>query len=195
MKSWRMLVLVGAAGCLCQVRGAAAAEPGLTPVGSYSFLLPGFQTGPDARPKAALWCHGADLLGVVVLDGKTADCGTASQKKSAPRAFLLRDGRCSSDGHAVSFGFLVARQAWVFESPGRMPPQRTAWLLQRFEGSLAGGRLTGVLVQVDVDHPGHAFQTYKVEGDAVSGEQASFADEAAWRSGMAQTLCLAAVGP
>ncbi len=109
MMSWRMLVLAGFACCLGSV--SAASEPGVRPVGVYPFALPGLMARPDARPKALLWCQGANLMGVVVPDDTGNDCGTASPKRSAPGALLLRDGRCESDGTMVSFGFLVPRKA------------------------------------------------------------------------------------
>jgi hypothetical protein len=192
MIPWRTLVvLIGGAGWLASV--PVASEPNVKPVGVYPFLLPGLSASPEATPKALLWCQGVNLMGIVVPDEKSNDCGTASQKR--PRAFVLRDGRCGAEGGAVSFGFLVSRKAWVFDSARRIPEERTVWLLHRFEGSLRAGQLKGVLVQVDVDHPGYSFQRKSVEVEALPGEQASFTDEATWRSGIAQTFCLAAGGP
>jgi len=189
MKSWRMLVLIGLTGCFDSV--SAAAESSVKPAGVYPFSLPGEPANPEAKSKALLWCRGANLVGVVVPDEKSSDCGTPSQKRMAPRALLLRDGRCEADGSSVSFGFLESHKAWVFESSGRTPEGRTLWLLHRFEGSLKGGQLKGSLVQVDVNHPGYSFQRKKVEVDALPGEQESFADESAWRASIAQTYCLA----
>lgn len=193
MMPWRALVLFGVTAVLPSA--SAASEPGVKPVGVFPLLLPGDSVGPDARPKAMLWCQGGTLMGVVVPDERSNDCGTASPKRLAPTAFLVRDGRCESDGAKVSFGFLVSRKAWVFESGGRTPVERKVWLLHRFEGSLKAGQLKGVLVQVDVNHPGYAFQKLKVEADAVTTEQEAFNDESTWRSGMAQTFCLASGEP
>jgi hypothetical protein len=193
MKSLRTLVLIGIAGCLASV--SAASEPSVKPVGVYPFLLPGFSVGPDAKSKALLWCQGLNLMGVVVPDEKSNNCGTASQKRFAPRAFLLRDGRCEPDGSILSFGFLVSRKAWVFEAAGGVPEVRTVWLLHRFEGSLKAGQLKGVLVQVDVNHPGYSFQRKSVEVEALPAEQTSFTGETAWRGGIEQTFCLAVGGP
>jgi hypothetical protein len=193
MRSSRTLVVVvlASAGGLASARGGAGAD--VKPAGAYPFVLPGLSAGPDARPKALLWCQGANLMGVVVPDERSHDCGTASQKR--PTALLLRDGRCELNSGAVSFGFLVARKAWVFEGGGRVPAEQTGWLLHRFEGSLKEGQLRGVLVQVDISHPGYAFEKKNVDVEALPAEQVSFADEAAWRSGIAQTFCLAAGGP
>ncbi len=69
------------------------------------------------------------------------------------------------------------------------------WLLNRFEGLLKAGQLKGALVQVDVNHPGYAFQRKVVEADALQGEQASFNDEASWRGSMSQTYCLSTSEP
>lgn len=193
MMCWRNLVLIGLAGCIAAV--SAASEPAVKPVGTYPFVLPGFSVSPDAKPKALLWCRGVSLMGVVVPDEKSSDCGTASQKRSAPRAFLLRDGRCETDGSTVSFGFLVPRKAWVFKAAGGAPGEQTVWLLHRFEGSLKAGRLRGVLVQVDVNHPGYQFQKKSVEVEALPAEQASFTNDTAWSDGIAQTFCLAAGDP
>ena len=193
MMSWRILVLIGAASCVGTV--SAASDPSVKPVGTYPFVLPGLSVSPDAKPKALLWCQGVNLMGVVVPDEKSSECGTPSQKRSAPRAFLLRDGRCETAGSTVSFGFLVSRKAWLFEAAGGAPEERTVWLLHRFEGSLKAGQLRGVLVQVDVNHPGYSFQRKSVEVEALPAEQASFADDSAWRSGIAQAFCLAADDP
>jgi len=193
MMPWRALVLFGVVAGLSSV--SAASEPGVKPVGVFPLLLPGDSVGGDTRPKAMLWCQGVTLMGVVVPDERSNDCGTASPKRLAPTAFLLRDGRCESDGTKVSFGFLVSRKAWVFESGGRTPVERKVWLLHRFEGSLKAGQLKGVLVQVDIHHPGYSFERKSVEVEALPGEQASFADEPAWLGGIGQTYCLAAGEP
>jgi hypothetical protein len=191
MRSWLTLVILASAGGLASVSGASGAD--VKPAGTYPFLLPGLSASPQAKPKALLWCQGVNLMGVVVPDERSRDCGTASQKR--PTALLLRDGRCDPERGAVSFGFLVARKAWVFEGGGGVPAERIAWVLHRFEGSLKEGQLRGVLVQVDISHPGYAFEKKDVDVEALPAEQASFADEAAWRSGIAQTFCLAAGGP
>jgi hypothetical protein len=172
-----------------------AAEPGISPVGVFPFLVPGLSAGPSAKPEALLWCQGSKLLGVVVPDDKLKDCGSGSQKRSAPRALLVRDGRCDAEGSAVSFGFLVSRKAWVFVEGGRSPEERTVWLLNRFEGVLKARQLRGALVQVDVNHPGYAFQRKVVEAEALHEEQASFSDETAWRGTMLQTYCLSTSEP
>jgi hypothetical protein len=192
----RRLLLVGMVSCLFSV--SEAAEQSVKPLGVFPFVLPGLAASRDAQPKAFLWCQGATLLGVVVPETKNVDCNVAGQKRAAPRALLLRDGRCETGGTAVSFGLLVSRKAWVFDSAARTPtPQeRTAWLLLRFEGSVKTGELTGAVVQVDVSHPGLPFQRTSVEAAALASEsQASFADETTWRNGIAQTSCLAAGEP
>jgi hypothetical protein len=194
MWSSRRLLLVAIVGLLGS--GSEAAEQGVKPLGAFPFVLPGSTATRDAQPKALLWCQGANLLGVVVPEAKSIDCGASGQKRSAPRALLLRDGRCDAGGGAVSFGLLVSRKAWLFESSVPKPQERTVWLLLRFEGSVKSGQLTGGLVQVDVNHPGMPFQKTSVEGGALSQEeQASFTDETTWRSGMTQTFCLAAGEP
>jgi len=193
MMSWRTLVLIGIAGCLASV--SAASDPGVKALGAYPLPLPGLSANTGATPRVLLWCQGVNLMGVVVPDEKASGCGTASQKRVRPGAFLLRDGRCEADGGTVSFGFLVSRKAWVYESGGRVPEARTVWLLHRFEGSLRAGELKGALVQVDINHPGHPFQKTSAEVAALPSEQPSFTDEAAWRSGIAQTYCLATGGP
>jgi hypothetical protein len=180
--------------------GAALVSPeplasgaGVAAAGAYSLALPGFSAGPAPPPKALLWCQGESLLGVVVPDEKSRDCGPASQRR--PRAVLLRDGRCGADGGAVSFGFLVSRTAWVVESASDKPEGRTMWLLHRFEGSVRDGRLSGVLVQVDISHPGRAFEKKSVAAPALVEEQPSFADEGSWRTDMGRRYCLAPEGP
>lgn len=191
----RRLLLVGIVSCLGSVSEAAAQS--VRPLGAFPFALPGSAAGRDAQPKALLWCQGATLVGVVVPETKSIDCTAAGQKKrAAPRALLLRDGRCEAGGSGVSFGLLVSRKAWVFDSSKRTPQERTVWLLLRFEGSVKSGQLTGALVQVDVDHPGLPFQRTSVEAEALPSEpQTPFADETTWRSGIAQTFCLAADEP
>lgn len=190
----RRLLLVGIVSCLGSV--LEAAEESVEPLGVFPFALPGSAASRDVQPKAFLWCQGANLLGVVVPDTKSIDCRAAGQKRVAPQALLLRDGRCEAGGTAVSFGLLVSRKAWVFESSRRTPQDRTVWLVLRFEGSVKAGQLTGALVQVDVNHPGLPFQRTSVEAAALPSEQqASFANETAWRSGLAQTFCLAAGEP
>lgn len=183
-----MLVLAGVAGGLGSV--SAATDPGVRPVGVYPIVLPGLTAGPEVRPKALLWCRGADLLGVVVPDDTGNGCGNSSPKRVAPGAVLLRDGRCEAGGGTVSFGFLVSRKAWVFPSAGGTPVERTVWLLHRFEGSVQSGQLKGTLVQVDIDHPGQPFQRKTIEAGSLTEQQASFADEAAWRGGIDQAFCV-----
>jgi hypothetical protein len=187
----RMLCLIGLAGGMALV--STAAEQGVKPVGAFPFVLPGQSATPGSPPRAHLWCQGVNLLGVVVTDEKANSCDRTAPKR--PTALLLRDGRCEPDGSALSFGFLVSRKAWVYESTGKEPDERTVWLLHRFEGSLKAGQLKGTLVQVDVNHPGYAFQKSPIEVDALTGPQSSFADESAWRSSIGQTYCLAAGEP
>jgi hypothetical protein len=191
----RRLLLVALAGCAGS--WVEAAEQSVKPLGTFPFALPGSTPSPDGQPRAILWCRGNGLVGVLAPETKAVDCSAAGQKRSAPRAFLLRDGRCDAEGGALSFGFLAPRKAWVFEGTSRRTPQeRTVWLLLRFEGAVKAGQLTGTLVQVDVSHPGLPFQRTKVEADALpSGDQASFADEAAWRAGLEQAFCLATGEP
>jgi hypothetical protein len=193
MKPRRTLVLVGMASCLALV--TVASGTGVKPIGAYPFALPGVLASPGSNPRALLWCQEGSLLGVVVLDEKSSDCVAAAQKRAAPKALLLRDGRCEAEGASVSFGFLVSRKAWVFEASGRVSEQRDVWLLHRFEGSAKAGQLKGMLVQVDISHPGYPFQRKSVEADALLDEQASFADETAWRGGIAQTFCVAREEP
>jgi hypothetical protein len=192
----RRLLLVGMVGCLGSVSGAA--EQSVKPLGVFPFALPGSAASRDAQPKAFLWCQGATLVGVVVPEAKSVDCTVSGHKRAAPRALLVRDGRCEAGGTAVSFGFLVSRKAWVFDSAERkpVPQERTAWLVLRFEGAVKSGQLTGALVHVDVNHPGLPFQKTSVEAEALASEsQASFADETTWRSGIEQTLCVATGEP
>lgn len=193
------MVILRPLALICAWGGVAslvtAAEPGVRGAGAFPFLVPGLSAGPSAKPVALLWCQAGKLLGVIVPDDKLNDCGSGSQKRSAPRALLVRDGRCEADGTSVSFGFLVPRKAWVFAEGGRAPGERTVWLLNRFEGSLKATQLKGAMVQVDVNHPGYPFQRKSVETEALQMEQASFSDESAWRGSMSQTYCLSASEP
>ena len=175
---------------------AQAAELSVRPLGAYPFLLPGLPSTLDAKPKALLWCHGVKLVGVVVPGEGRDGSGIAAQNRPAPTALVLRDGRCEPDGGGVSFGFLLPLKAWVFESPARTPPEeRTAWLLHRFAGSLQAGVLKGVLVQVDVNHPGYSFRESRIEVDALPEAQASFTDENGWLGSVARTYSLAQSEP
>ena len=187
-----VLVLVGSG----LGSAAQAAEPNVRPLGAYPFLLPGLTASPDAQPKLLLWCHGVKLVGVVVPPEGQGRSAAAAQHRPAPAAFLLRDGRCAPDGSRVSFGFLVPLQAWVFEALERaLPEERTAWLLYRFEGSVTAGLLQGMLVQVDVGHPGYAFRESRIEAGALAESQASFADENGWLASVARTFSLAQSQP
>ena len=180
-----VLVLMGSG----FVAAEQAAEPGVKPIGVYPLLLPGLQSIPAGRPRVFLWCHGVKLLGVMVPDERQQKAVTTAQGRSLPSAILLRDGRCETDGGGVSFGFLVPMRTWLFDTAGRTAPEeRTTWLLHRFQGTLSDRRLKGVLVQVDVNHPGFAFPEAKVEVDALGEDQASFADEKRWLEEVAQTL-------
>jgi hypothetical protein len=195
MKILRTLALIGV--CSSLVPLLTAAEPGVKPAGAFALSVPGLSSAPSAKSNALLWCQGPNLVGVVVLDDKPADCGTGSgsQKRSAPKALLVRDGRCEADGSSVSFGFLLSRKSWAFVEGAKAPQERTVWLVNRFEGSLKAGQLRGAVVQVDVNHPGYPFQKKTVEADAMPTEQASFNDEPAWRASMWQTYCLSATEP
>jgi hypothetical protein len=186
-----VLVLVGC----CLGQAAQAAEPSVKPVGAYSFRLPGLAASTDAKPRVLLWCHGVKLVGVVTPEGGHEDGGVVPQSKPLHAAFLVRDGRCEPDGGGVSFGFLVPLKAWVFESAGRGLEGRTTWLLNRFRGTLHGGQLKGVLVQVDVNHPGYSFQEHKIEAEAAPDAQASFADESEWHASMARAFSFAQSEP
>jgi hypothetical protein len=192
MVSWRLLVLVGIASGLGSV--STAAESSVKPMGVYALSLPGFSS-PDAKPKAQLWCQGNTLLGFVVPEDKNTECGTPAHKGPAPRALLLRDGRCDADGGPASFGFLESRKSWVFDAAGKRRVEHNVWLLHRFEGTLKSGRLKGALVQVDINHPGSPFQKKDVEIEALPDEQTSFSDEAGWRSGTGQAFCVATGEP
>jgi hypothetical protein len=190
MNSWRRLLVTG---MTCALAAAPlAAETDVKPLGSFPLAVPGVSNA-DVKPKALLWCHGTSLLGVVVADEKTSAC--AGSKRTAPQAYLVRDGQCDADGSSVTFGFLLPRQAWVYAASGKTRQARTVWLLHRFEGSVRGGRLKGQMVQVDVSHPGQPFQNSAVETEALSGDQASFPGEEAWRGNVAQTFCLATDAP
>lgn len=190
--SFLMLVLIGSSlGSVAQ-----AAAPSVKPFGAYPFSLPGSAAIPGAKPKVLLWCHGVKLVGVMVPAEARDRSGSATQNRPAPTAFLLRDGRCEPDGSSVSFGFLVPLQAWVFEAPARTPPaERTAWLLHRFQGSVTAGLLKGVLVQVDVNHPGYSFRESRIEVDTLPEGQASFNDEKGWLDSVARTFSLAQSEP
>jgi hypothetical protein len=190
MKRWMRRGATGAAAVVASVSTALAAD--VKPVGAFQFPLSGLSVDVGQKPHVVLWCQGLALLGVVVPDDGKADCSTPTQKRVLPRAFLLRDGRCEADGSSISFGFLVPRKAWLFESGGRIPEERVALLLHRFEGSVRESQLTGSLVQVDVSHPGYAFQKRTVEAGLLPSEQPSYADEGAWRTGVTQSYCVAA---
>ena len=166
-----------------------AAGPGVKAIGVYPLLLPGLQALPAGRPKVSLWCQGTKLLGIMVPDETQQKAATAAQGRSLPSAVLLRNGRCESDGSAVSFGFLLPMKAWIFDNAARMPPEeRTTWLLHRFQGTAGDRQLKGMLVQVDVSRPGSAFTDAKVEVEALSEQQASFADEKGWLEDVARTF-------
>ncbi len=166
-----------------------AAGPGVKAMGVYPLLLPGLQAVPAGRPKVRIWCQGLKLLGVMVPDESPAKAATA-QGRSLPSALLLRDGRCESEGGGVSFGFLLPMRAWIFDGGTRTaaPEERITWLLHRFQGTVSEQGLKGALVQVDVSHPGFAFQETKVEVGALAEEQASFADEKAWLEDIGRSL-------
>jgi hypothetical protein len=193
MRVPRTWVLIGACSGLASL--LSAADTGVKPAGVFPLTVPGLTSAPNAKSTALLWCQGSNLVGVVVPEDKPADCGTGSQKRSAVRALLVKDGRCEAEGTTVSFGFLMSRKAWAFVEGAKAPQEKTVWLLNRFEGSLKAGQLKGAMVQVDVNHPGYAFQRKTVEADAVQTEQASFNDEPAWRASMWQAYCLSATEP
>src|SRR5262245_16043292 len=193
MRGGRMTkAMAGAvAGVLLAVAPSARGASGeVRSVGTYSFPLSGLSIDVGVRPRVLLWCQGISLLGVVLPDDANVECGSASQKRQLPRAFGLRDGRCEADGRTISFGFLVSRKAWLYGTTGKGPEERSALLLHRFEGSMQEGRLKGALVQVDVSHPGYAFQKKIVESEQLTSEQLSFPDEAAWQAGIAQSYCV-----
>ena len=168
-----------------------AAGTGVKAIGVYPLLLPGLQALPAGRPKVSLWCHGVKLLGVMVPDEPQQKAVATTQARSLPSAVLLRNGRCETDGGGVSFGFLVPIKAWIFDTAVRTAPEeRTTWLLHRFQGTAIDRQLKGVLVQVDVSHPGFAFPEAKVEVEALAEDQASFADEKGWLEDVARTLSI-----
>ena len=184
-----LLVLMGAS-------LVPAAQAGVNAVGVYPLFLPGVDASPAAKPRVLLWCRGTTLLGVMVPGELNEQAGAAAQGRSLPSAILLRDGRCEADGSGVSFGFLLPMNAWVFDTAGTSAPeQRTTWLLHRFQGTVSDRLLKGVLVQVDVNHPGLAFREVEVEVGAVAAGQASFADENAWREDVARTFSLVDAEP
>jgi hypothetical protein len=166
-----------------------AAGSGVKALGVYPLLVPGLQAVPAGRPKLRLWCNGAKLLGVMVPEESQQKVVTTAQERSLPSAILLRDGRCDADSGGVSFGFLLPVRAWIFDTAARTTPEvRTTWLLHRFQGTVSDRRLKGVLVQVDVSHPGLAFLEVKVEAGALGEDQASFTDEKGWLEDAARTL-------
>jgi hypothetical protein len=168
-----------------------AAGPGVKAIGVYPLLLPGLQAIPAGRPRVYLWCRGVKLLGVTVLDESQQKAVTTAQGRLLPPAVLLRDGRCETDGGGVSFGFLVPMKAWIFDTAVRTAPEeRTTWLLHRFQGTVSDRQLKGVLVQVDVSHPGFGFPEAKVEAEALGEDQASFADEKGWLEDVSRTLSI-----
>ncbi len=168
-----------------------AVGPGVKAAGVYPLLLPGLQAVPAGRPKVRLWCQGLKLLGVMVPDESQPKAVLTTQGRSQPSAVVLRDGRCEADGGGVSFGFLLPMRAWIFDGGARTAPEeRITWLLHRFQGTVSERRLKGVLVQVDVSHPGFAFQEAKVEAEALAEDQASFADEKAWLEDVGRALSL-----
>jgi len=191
MIQFAVLLLVGAS----VVPAEQPATSGVKSIGVYPLLLPGLQAIPAGRPKVQLWCRGAKLLGVMVPDDSQPKAIPAAQGRSLPSAVLLRDGRCEADGGGVSFGFLVPMRAWIFDTARAAPEERTTWLLHRFQGTVSDRQLKGVLVQVDISHPGLAFREAKVEVDALGEEQASFADEKAWLEDIGRTLSIVRTEP
>lgn len=174
---------------------ARAAEPAVVPLGAFPLALPGLQVKPDARPRVLLWCRGVRLLGLMLPGDDVASAAPRPQGRAGAMAFLLRDGRCEAD-ERVSFGFLVPLKGWVFEgTAGRsgrpVPEERVAWLLHRFEGSTKGGRLSGALVQVDVNHPGYPFRQATVEAERQPEDQTPFEDATAWLASVTRTFSLA----
>jgi hypothetical protein len=179
-----VLVLVGSN----LVPAEQATGSGVKAVGVYPLLVPGLQAVPAGRPKLRLWCNGQRLLGVMAPEESQQKAVTASQERSLPSAVLLRDGRCDADSGSVSFGFLLPVRAWIFDTAARTAPEvRTTWLLHRFQGTVSDRRLKGVLVQVDVSHPGLPFLEAKVEAGALGEDQTSFADEKGWLEDVART--------
>lgn len=168
-----------------------AAGPGVKAIGIYPLVLPGLQAVPAGRPRVHLWCHGVKLLGVMVPDESQQKSVASGQGRLLAPALLLRNGRCEADGGGVSFGFLVPMKAWIFDSAVRTgPEERTTWLLHRFQGTVSDRQLKGVLVQVDVSHPGFAFPEAKVEVEALGEDQSSFADEKGWLEDIARTVSI-----
>jgi hypothetical protein len=166
-----------------------AVAPGVRAMGVFPLLLPGLQAVPAGRPKVRLWCQGSKLLGLMVPDESQQKAVAPAQGRSSVSALVLRDGRCESEGGGVSFGFLLPMKAWIFDTAVRVPPEeRTTWLLHRFQGTVNDGQLKGVLVQVDVNHPGFAFREAKVEAEAMGEEQASYADEKGWLEDVARVF-------
>ncbi|HXK11046.1 MAG TPA: hypothetical protein VMT70_15465 [Vicinamibacteria bacterium] len=184
MIQWGVLVLAGSSLVAADQAGGA----GVKAIGVYPLLLPGLQAVAAGRPKVQLWCRGAKLVGIMVQDESQPKAAPAAQGRSLPSALPLRDGRCESNG-GVSFGFLVPVKAWIFDTGARGgPEERTTWLLHRFQGTVSDRRLKGVLVQVDVSHPGFAFPETKVEVEAIGDDPPSFADEKAWLDEISRTF-------
>jgi hypothetical protein len=181
-----VLVLAGSS----LVPAEQAPGSGVKAIGVYSLGLPGLQAIPAGRPRVRLWCHGGKLLGVMVPDEALQKPATTAQGRSLPSALLLRDGRCESGG-GVSFGFLVPMKAWIFDNAVRAAPEeRVTWLLDRFQGTVGDGRLKGVLVQVDIRHPGLSFSEAKVDVEALGEDQASFAEEKSWLEDVARSYSI-----
>jgi hypothetical protein len=186
MNHLAVLVLLGSS----LAAGEPAVGPGVKAMGVYPLVLPGLQAIPAGRPKVQLWCQGTRLLGVMVPDESSSKGATPAQGRVLPSAVLLRDGRCGSEGDA-SFGFLLPMRAWIFDGGARTAPEeRTTWLLHRFQGLASERQLKGVLVQVDVNHPGFAFPEQKVEAESLGDEQASFPDEKSWLEAIGRTFSL-----
>jgi hypothetical protein len=164
-----------------------AAGPGVKAIGVYPLLLPGLQAVPAGRPRVHLWCHGVKLLGVMVPDESQQKAATSGQGRLLAPALLLRNGRCETDGGGVSFGFLVPMKAWIFD-PRCALVQAHHVAAAPFQGTVSDRQLKGVLVQVDVSHPGFAFPEAKVEVEALGEDQGSFADEKSWLEDVAQTF-------
>ncbi len=175
---------------------AKAAGPSVKPLGAYPLAPPGLTGSGDEAPKVLLWCDGAKLVGVFVPEPAREKAGAPAARRPAPTAFLLHDGRCEADGSRISFGFLLPMKSWVFESAARAPlEEHTAWLLDRFEGSLEAGHLRGTLVQVDVGHPGLAFRETKVDAEALADEQTAFTDPGEWLGRLGRLFSLATGAP
>jgi len=178
---------------------APAEQPtvaGVRAMGVFPLQLPGLQAIPAGRPKVHLWCRGTKLLGVMVPDESQPRAVASAQGRSLPSAVLLRDGRCEAEGGGVSFGFLVPMRAWIFDTAVRTAPEeRITWLLHRFQGAVSDHQLKGVLVQVDISHPGLAFREEKVEAEALTEEQTSFGDEKVWLEDVARTVSLVRTEP